>query len=80
MQDQYFIDKLQAPTKWQDILEPPKRCLVPSAASGGQTIQCKDLMTDPSIIMDYPTFNPLLKTKPYQFFYAISPTTLDSRW
>jgi carotenoid cleavage dioxygenase-like enzyme len=75
--DQYFVSELSLPTNWTKLFHSPKRCIVSTVNES--TIECSDFVS-PGLIFDYPTFNPLFKTKPYQFFYAISPVTYNSRW
>ena len=79
--DNYFRRNLdQTTADWNKIFHPPLRCKVPKS---GLTITCGDLLpNEPSLIFDYPTFNPYFKMRPeYQFFYAIAPlSTNTSRW
>eukprot|EP01094_Clydonella_sp_ATCC50884_P024005 TRINITY_DN5907_c0_g1_i1.p1 TRINITY_DN5907_c0_g1~~TRINITY_DN5907_c0_g1_i1.p1 ORF type:complete len:625 (-),score=226.74 TRINITY_DN5907_c0_g1_i1:225-2018(-) len=75
----YFAYMLQDPPRWSDIFEPPQRCVVPPPPAS--RIACSPLMRDPTVIFDYPTYNPLWKTRPdYRFFYAISPRSDASLW
>lgn len=36
--------------------------------------------SSPGLVMDYPTFNPLVKTRKYRTFYAIAPHANKARW
>jgi len=76
--DTYFRYNLEKPTPWDDLLRAPLRCLF---TPGGSSIECKTLLTDPSVLFDYPTYNPYFKMNHnYRFFYAIAPKSSSSRW
>jgi len=79
--DNYYRDSLSQPVQWDKILLPPKRCHVPLLTNPDQHVKCKDLLVDQSVIIDYPTFNPHIKTYKYQYFYAITPRDkATSKW
>lgn len=90
--NQYFHTKLSEPSvDWESILSSPKKCVVPNPTLtdigtvdyediAKEEILCSELLEEPRI-MDYPTYNPLVKTKHYKYFYAISlQNTTTSRW
>merc|ERR1711991_680001 len=64
------------PTNWTKLFHNLKRCVVNLESN---KVQCTDFV-EPGVCFDYPTFNPLYKAKPYQYFYAISPISIQSRW
>lgn len=78
--DQYFLSRLAAPrTNWTRLFHPAKRCRVQLNASVAD-VACVNLMADEEAVFDYPTFNPLFKTRSYRWFYAIAPLSSASRW
>jgi len=90
--NQYFFSKLSEPSMdWKSIFSSPKKCVVPNPTLADigtvdyediakEEILCSELLEEPRF-MDYPTYNPLFKTKHYKYFYAISPqNTTTSRW
>lgn len=80
--DSYFKQQLKKGTAWKKMFQKPQRCLIPIHQDSAQpVIACSNLLENSDIIFDYPTFNPLFKMNPeYQWFYAISPQSEESRW
>lgn len=79
--DQYFKSKLELTTQWNDILVPPYRCTI--SMDKMDRVVCSNLLQDTQLYLDYPTFNPLVKTMNttyYKHFYAIAPTEYQSQW
>jgi len=70
----FFLDEQSSSTDWDQLFFPPKRCVVPFASNPNQTITCKNLLVDDTVVFDHPTYNPHFKTKKYQYVYAISPS------
>ena len=59
--DTYFRDRLGQPSvPWDKIFLPPQRCLILAGAkSSAANVTCTPLLSDRSVLFDYPTFNPV---------------------
>ena len=88
--DTYYRDRLDRPdVSWDKIFLPPQRCLVlmgakafvDASTESTTNVTCTPLLSDSSVLFDYPTFNPLVKMdgQQYRHFYAISPSSRSSR-
>jgi beta,beta-carotene 9',10'-dioxygenase len=77
--DTYFQQRLENTPQWTNMFHPAKRCKVPADKTG--TISCTNLLQDATVLFDYPTYNPNYKmNKNYQFFYAIAPESVNSKF
>jgi all-trans-8'-apo-beta-carotenal 15,15'-oxygenase len=77
--DTYFRDNLAKQTNWTKMFQQPLRCRVP--IDGSTNITCTGLLKEPSVVFDYPTFNPYFKMIPeYQWYYGIAPVSPGSQW
>jgi len=80
--DNYFQRTLSEPTaEWDNIFTPAKRCKVPLSIAAGQEILCENLLVDDDgLLFDYPTFNPLWKTKASSRYFYAAGANRSSRW
>jgi len=75
--DAFFAERLKETPHWDQYFHPPKRCYIPPT---GSDITCEQMMKDPDVIFDYPTYNPNFKMNPhYKWVYGVGITNRESR-